>query len=568
LDATTGSRPREDEPEFPTGTLMQIFIPSWAPGGFAGVQNTIQYVRWLGVSGLVSQPVGEYDRDSEDGPYGPRDPTKVDAEFGGEAGLVALNDQLWRAGITPIGDLVANHVHERSEIVQRALRDPQRWGAWLRTTDDPVRDRWDGKTNIFGLPTRYWVEELGRWRASTFKRSQVELNAEHPPYIEFIADLAATMTAEWGYGGLRLDAIGHVVANVMTVFMERRDGAVHNPADPAALALAGRIQRRLLALRNPDGRRPFTIAEAGGTHADIAAWLDVSDMAYDFVWLPTLLQCVDNSDWETLRSMWASEPRTKGTLLRYLGSHDERSFRYVTFGDELVARHGGQDGRYVCFDGTGVTRRVRDLLPNEHLMVMLVGLTVLADGTPLLYQGDPEGYGGDREANEWDVRDPNRCRHPLDADLPNAGWPPDARYPLEPTWRTRSVAQQFRNPNSVLRRSRQYVYLRRRFPAIQWGERVDIEGTKRVLAFARMGPRSSDHDVIVLANISGYEQTAELDLSRWRNRSFRRLDGNLAALMSADPAAAPHWRQMVSWGNHSKFRVDLAPHQLMVIEAY
>jgi glycosidase len=533
----------------------------------------MRYFLSLEVGGVVSSPANQQRRASEDypaskdGPYSPFDHAVVDEDYGGEAGLAAANAAFRQAGIDPIGDLVVGHADEQSAIVQRALADPDRWGSWLRVTDNPDRDGWGRLHNIFGGDPMKECPELHGWRATPFFDDQWALNADNPHVVEYLCDVAERMVTKWGYNGLRLDAVNELKGIPVRAHMHHDGRAVRNPPDPAGRAVARAIQQRLNGLRRPDGRRPFTIGEAGGTHADIAPWLDVLDFAYDFTWMPTLLQCLDWGDWTPLRELWRHEPVVKGQFVRYLGSHDQRDFRYVEYCAELVRQHRGRYGQFECYGGTGVTRRVRDCVVGDDAMVLLEGVTILFDGLPLLFEGDPEGYGGPRLKSPQEPRDENRGRMPWDATMPNAGWPDDAPYPLEPSWPQRSVQTQLEDPSSPLRQVMRFTAVRADSAAVKWGACIEIpvspaDEERRVIGIGRI--TDDGQAVIGVANASTYIQTVYLDLHQWPHKLIHKLVTDSRHYGPGSPAL--QWRPVYSWGAGHEIRVHLRGHELAVFQ--
>ncbi|HET6507088.1 MAG TPA: alpha-amylase family glycosyl hydrolase [Baekduia sp.] len=498
-----------------TGTLMQAYLPAFDPNGLAGLTTRSGALRWMGFSGLVTQPVTAYRRDSEDGPYSPLSHTRVDHGLGGEARLVEVNAHLAEMGIAPIGDFVPNHLDEQSQEVRDTLRRGVVDRSWFRVTRDrEVMETWRGKTNIFGLDSTRWEPGLEAWRASTFYGSQWELDVEHPAVIAHLKSAAATMVGPWAYQGLRWDAIAYAAGKRLTT----RTGE----HEPAAFELLRQVRAHLEARAGGDA--PLMLAEAGGFTRDIARWLGpgLAHAAYDFTWMPTLVHSLDEGDWTPLRSYWGSLPSTEGRLLRFLGSHDERQLRYVPFKDALIARHGGPGGNHVCFGGNGLTLPVRNLVPSEEAFVMLMALTVLSDGLPLVYQTDMGGWGGDPDANAHDVRDPNRCLVPW-ISAAAGGWTrATARgYRPEPEYRRRSVRRQMIDERSVMSRLAQLIHLRSHHPAFDATPQVRIASSSRkVEAFARVG---GERALLVLANASGEHEAAELDLRRWGGWRARRL---------------------------------------------
>jgi glycosidase len=535
------------------GVKVQVYSRSFDPRGVQGLADRLDWLKWMGVDGVITHPTHLHDPANPDGPYAPMDHMRVQPEYGGEDGIQALNSLLRAAGVTPFGDLVANHADEQSDLVRRVFDDPARWADWFRLTRDP--SGWRNKVQIFGLKNAIYEPELKLWRASTFYPNQWEFNADNPAVVAYVGRVADWMVGHLGYGALRLDAIAYTAGTRLTT----RTGE----HEPAGFALALAIRERLGALARPGQPRPLTLAEAGGTIEDIARWLKVSDLAYDFQWPVRLVHSLDLGDWGPIRAYRRRLPVVTGSWMRFLGSHDERQLRYYPEGrQELVERHGGPDGQYVCFGGNGLTLPVRRLVPSEAAFWLLLAKTILASGVPALFMSDIGGWGGDPTANALDPRDPNRCRVPWDASLSGAGWPEgDHPYPLDPAWRTTSVEQQMMDPNSTMAWVRRLVALRTSSAAFQTDEETELEhGNPALDIVLRTADRTPS--VIVITNATGVPQETDIDLGPFWGSYLRRvaLDGSGIGrgLVTHDPHRSPI--------QHRLHRVAVGPYAVQVLE--
>ena len=540
----------------PCGVLLQVYGPSIDPNGVLGLSDHLDWIKWMDFGGVVSQPNSRWRRSSRDWVYSPVDHMTVDSEIG-EDRLVAMHRAFDELDVLKVGDLVCNRADQQSELVQRVFSDPERWASWFRVTSDPaVWSGWNTKTNIFGLDPRLNEPTIRRQRASTFYPDQWEFNVGNLEVLDYLSSVGMRMIRDWGYDGLRLDAVGHLAAKRL----ETPTG--HH--EPAGLAFVEALRRRLASVQTWKGRQPVLIAEAGGPSREMAAWLlsGRCDLAYDFAWVVAVLMSLTVGDWIPLRQYWAELPPVAGEWLRFLGSHDERQLRYSLDIEQLKARHGGDNGEFVCFGGHGLTLPFRNFVPNERAFVLAAGLTILSKGVPLLYQNDVGGYRGDTTVKMSEPRVPNRCLYPWDSDLPRAGWPEDAPFPLEPEWGERSVKQQMADPHSVMAQVRRLIAVRNRFPSAQRGDQVEIPtGSTKVEAFART--HEEERTLLVMAHARDGGIIAHPDVSPWAGKRARRL---LLSEGYEPDSPVLRWDSHVEEFGHGEHPIALGPYELAVFE--
>lgn len=543
--------------------LYQAYASGYHPGGLAGIAETAPYLEWLGVNGLITQPVNAFPANATDRYYSPSDHGSVDPTFGGAPAIQGLNATLRHHGITPVGDLVADHVDRSGWIADRAIREPARYGSWLRASASPARHHWPEKLiNIFGGDQWTDVPQLDASVATPFYSDQWALNFENPDMVNYLVNgvAGAQMLDAWGYDALRLDAFASIDPIDLTDAPEVNAFGRVAP-HPVALAFLERLRAEALAPRGS-----WAIAEAGGSPAYMRALMasPAVDYAYDVSWWGVLLHAVHTGRWDALRNhLGGQDPATLGRHLRYLGSHDERQARFLPERDELIAAYGGRDGEFVCFGGNGLTRRMRAMLPGDDAHALAMGLTLLMPGVPLCFQGDLEGLGGDSSAKALDVRDPNRCRMPWDATEKNAGWGDAVSpYPLDPDWETRAVAQQRRTPGSILNRNRRMLHVRRELESVRSGDYRELKASHAAtFAFSR---HAQGHDaVVVVANALGRKVTTSVDLGPYR-QGQRLVNLDTGPVVTGDGSPV-RWHTANTWERRADYSVSLAPYEMRVI---
>jgi oligo-1,6-glucosidase/alpha-glucosidase len=145
----------------------------------------------------------------------------------------------------------------------------------------------------------------------------------------------------------------------------------------------------------------------------------------------------------------------------------------------------------------------------QALVAMMLLLTLR--GTPTLYQGDELGIGhvdippdkvqDPREIRQPGIglgRDPSRTPMAWDAS-PNAGFSQAEPWlPLHEDWRARNVAEEERNPGSMLSLTRELLRLRRNEPALAVGNYCPVASQGSLLAYER---RAGSARLLVMLNL-------------------------------------------------------------------
>jgi maltose alpha-D-glucosyltransferase/alpha-amylase len=179
----------------------------------------------------------------------------------------------------------------------------------------------------------------------------------------------------------------------------------------------------------------------------------------------------------------------------------------------------------------GIRRRLAPLVGNDRRQIELMNALLLSlPGTPVLYYGDEIGMGdnvflGDRNG----VRTPMQWSPDRNAGFSRAN-PQRLVLPviIDPEYHYESlnVESQQANPNSLLWWTKRIIALRKRFQAFGRGtiEFLSPENPK-VLAFIR---HYEDETVLVVANLSRFNQYVELDLSHFKGRTPLELIGRNA----------------------------------------
>ena len=210
-------------------------------------------------------------------------------------------------------------------------------------------------------------------------------------------------------------------------------------------------------------------------------------------------------------AQWALFLRNHDELTLEMVTDEERDYMYRTYAGDRKARIN-----------LGIRRRLAPLLNDNRRKIELMNALLFSlPGTPVLYYGDEIGMGdnfylGDRNG----VRTPMQWNFDRNAGFSHAS-PQRLYLPLiveaEYHYATVNVEAQRANPNSLLNATKRLIAMRKRFQALGSGDfQILHPENRKVLAFTRT---YEDEQILVVANLSRFVQTVELDLTSFKGRA-------------------------------------------------
>jgi alpha-glucosidase len=161
---------------------------------------------------------------------------------------------------------------------------------------------------------------------------------------------------------------------------------------------------------------------------------------------------------------------------------------------------------------------------NDQIAKLMAALYLTLRGTPIMYYGEEIGMKTTPPTSKEDVRDPigrtgwpkekgrDGERTPMQWDSSgNAGFSKGTPWlPVPPTFKTHNVADESKDPNSVLVFYKNVLKLRHTNPALTDGTYTAInESDANVLSYLRV---YKDHGVVVALNMSDAPQKVTLEL--------------------------------------------------------
>jgi maltose alpha-D-glucosyltransferase/alpha-amylase len=475
-------------------------------GDFAGLTEKLEYLQDLGVTAIWLLPF--YPSPLRDDGYDIANYMDVHPDCGTLHDFKIFVREAQRRGLRVIIELVLNHTSDQHPWFQRARRAPP--GSSARNfyvwSDNPAlykeariifRDfepsnwTWDSVASAY-----YWHR---------FYSHQPDLNYRNPAVVRAIGQVLDFWLG-LGVDGMRLDAIPYLI--------EAEGTSSENL--PGTHAVLKRL-RRHVDERFADR---MLLAEANQWPEDAVAYFgqgDEAHMAFHFPLMPRLFMGIRQEDRFPIVDVLAQTPSIPESCqwALFLRNHDELTLEMVTEEERLFMYQVYTSDRQARIN-LGIRRRLAPLLGNDRRKIeLMMALLFSLPGTPVIYYGDELGMGdniflGDRNG----IRTPMQWSGERNAGFSSAD-PQRLCLPLivdyEFHHHSIHVEAQQRNPYSLLSWTRRLIALRKRYRAFGRGRLQFRHPTNRsVLAFTR---EWQDQAILVVANLSRFDQHVELDLS-------------------------------------------------------
>jgi len=473
--------------------IYQIYPRSFADsngdglGDLAGITAHLEHVASLGVDAIWLSPF--FASPMKDFGYDVSDYRAVDPIFGTLADFDALLARAHALGLKVIIDQVYAHTSDQHGWFResRADRDGEKadWYVWA----DPKKDGTPPNNwlSVFYGPCWSWDGRRGQYYMHNFLPSQPNLNVHKRAVQDALFETARFWLAR-GVDGFRLDAINFAMHDprltnnppVTAKAAERRrpfdfQHHIHNQSQPE---LIGFVEELARVVRDFEGER-FTVAEVGGeqAHKEMKALTAGNDRlhtsyGFDFLYAQTL---------------------TPQLILSALGKwrHEQgEGWPSWAFSNHDAPRVVSRWGLAARQDGTHQDERAR----------LLLALLMSLRGNVFLYQGEELGLAQadipfeklrDPEAiANWPLtlgRDGARTPMPWSDRQAHGGFSTAEPWlPMPQDHITRAVSVQNGDPDSVLAAARRLVALRRRTPALRWGDFLPLKLAAPLLGFERV----------------------------------------------------------------------------------
>lgn len=478
-------------------------------GDFRGLTQKLDYLQDLGITAIWLLPF--FPSPLRDDGYDISDYTNVNPIYGTLEDFKDFLTAAHERGIRVIIELIINHTSDQHPWFQRARRAPaaskeRNFYVWSDTPEKYQEARIIFKD--FESSNWSWDPVAKAYYWHRFYSHQPDLNFEHPELQQALFDVVDFWLG-LGVDGLRLDAVPYLY--------EREGTNCENL--PETHAFLKKLRQHI------DQKFPnrMLLAEANQWPEDAVQYYGEGDechMDFHFPLMPRLYMAVHMEDSFPIidilqqtppipdNCQWALFLRNHDELTLEMVSDEDRDYMYKVYAQDPQARIN-----------LGIRRRLAPLMGNNRRKIELMNALLMSlPGTPVLYYGDEIGMGdniylGDRNG----VRTPMQWSPDRNAGFSSAN-PQKLFLPviLDPEYHYEAinVEAQRANPNSLWWWMKRLIAIRRRHQALGRGTFEFLyPDNRKVLAFTRT---YEDERILVVANLSRFVQTVELDLSAFQ----------------------------------------------------
>jgi maltose alpha-D-glucosyltransferase/alpha-amylase len=473
-------------------------------GDFRGLMNRLDYLQGIGVTAVWLMPFQP--SPCRDDGYDVADYYGVDPRSGTLGDFVEFTHGCKQRGIRVLIDLVVNHTSDKHPWFQEARSDPKsKYRDWYVWSKKKPKHADDGV--VFpGVQKSTWdYDKLARaWYFHRFYAFEPDLNTSNP---EVQAEILKVMGfwIQLGVSGFRMDAVPFVIAE--------KGADVTAPKEQYDML---RTFREFLSWRQGDAIilaeanvQPKTDLEYFGTAGERM------QMMFNFAVNQRLFYALATGDSRPLTNALKATKISEATAQwgQFLRNHDELDLGRLT--DEqrraVFAAFGPDDDMQLY--GRGIRRRLAPMLQGDRRRLELAySLMMALPGTPVLRYGDEIGMGDNLRLPER-----NCARTPMQWSTEPQGGFTKSEKPILPVisggpygFEHVNVAQQRRDPDSLMNWMERMIRMRKEAPEIGWGEFSILQTrTPEVLAI-RYDWRNNS--VLVVHNLSAIPREVWLEV--------------------------------------------------------
>ena len=472
-------------------------------GDFEGLTRRLDYLQGLGITTVWLMPFQP--SPGRDNGYDIQDYYGVDPRYGTLGDFVEFTHACRQRGMRVIIDLVVNHTSDEHPWFQSARKDPaspyRDWYVWA----DRKPAHADQGVVFPGVQDSTWSRDpvAKSWYFHRFYEFQPDLNTANPHVQAEILKIMG-FWLQLGVSGFRMDAVPFVIA--------KKGPGVTKPVEQYDML---RSFREFLQWRRGDA---IILAEANVLpKADLQYFGDDGDrmhMIFNFQVNQALFYALASGDSGPLaKAMEKTKPRpATGQWGLFLRNHDELDLGRLTAKQrQTVFDAFGPDPSMQLY-GRGIRRRLAPMLQGDRRRIELAySLMMTLPGTPVLRYGDEIGMGDDLSLPEREC-----ARTPMQwSSEPQAGFT-RSDHPAKPVisggaygFEHVNVADQRRDPDSLLNWTERIIRMRKEVPEIGWGDfRIVPTGTPEVLAVRYDWRRNS---VLVIHNLGAEAREITID---------------------------------------------------------
>jgi maltose alpha-D-glucosyltransferase / alpha-amylase len=470
-------------------------------GDFEGLMRRLDYLQGLGVTCVWLQPF--YPSPNRDNGYDVADFYGVHDKHGSLGDFVAFMRHAEALGVRVIIDLVVNHTSTDSPWFKRARTSPddffREWYVW---SDIRPKNHKDGIVFPGQQTTTWtWDRKAKQFYFHRFYNHQPDLNTWHP-YVRAEIQKIMGFWLQLGVSGFRMDAVPFLI--------ERKGPGVEHQMDFNLL----KEMRDFLQWRSSEA---VMLAEANVPPDESLEYFgadgDRLQMMLNFPVNQRLFYALATGDIDPLvRALEDTRRRpTNAQWVQFLRSHDELDLGRLTPEQrQKVFEAFGPEKRMQLYN-RGIRRRLTPMLGNDRKKLELAfSLLFSLPGTPMMQYGDEIGIGDDLRLPEREC-----ARTPMQWTSDRHAGFSRAKKVVRPVvsdgvygYKKVNVADQRRDPQSLLNWTERMIRVRKECPEISWGNFVVLRtNVPKVLAI-RYDWRNTS--LVTLHNFSNAKQTVKL----------------------------------------------------------
>jgi maltose alpha-D-glucosyltransferase/alpha-amylase len=473
-------------------------------GDFSGLMNRLDYLQGIGVTAIWLMPFQP--SPLRDDGYDVADYYGVDPRYGTLGDFVEFAHGCKQRGIRVIIDLVVNHTSDKHPWFQEARSDPKsKYRDWYVWSKKKPKDANAGM--VFpGVQKSTWNYDkvAGAWYFHRFYDFQPDLNTSNP---EVQAEILKIMGfwIQLGVSGFRMDAVPFVIA--------KKGADVKVPVEQYEML---RTFQEFLSWRQGDA---VILAEANVVpKTDMEYFGDAGErlqMMFNFAVNQHLFYALASGDSRPLVKALEATRISVATAQwgQFLRNHDELDLGRLTEKQrQAVFAAFGPDKDMQLYN-RGIRRRLAPMLQGDRRRLELAySLMMGLPGTPVLRYGDEIGMGENLRLPER-----NCARTPMQWSGERQGGFTKSEKPILPVisggaygFEHVNVAQQRRDPDSLMNWMERMIRMRKEAPEVGWGEFTVLQTRKPEVLAIRYDWRNNS--VVVVHNLSAEPREVLLDV--------------------------------------------------------
>jgi maltose alpha-D-glucosyltransferase/alpha-amylase len=471
-------------------------------GDFEGLMRRLDYLQGLGVTCIWLQPF--FPSPNRDNGYDVTDFYGVHPKHGSLGDFVAFMQQADALGIRVIVDLVVNHTSIDSPWFQRARAGDPFFREWYVWSDIRPKNHKEGIVFPGEQKTTWTLDrQSGQYYFHRFYDHQADLNTWHP-YVRAEIQKIMGFWLQLGVSGFRMDAVPFLI--------EKKGAGIEHQQDFNLL----KEMRDFLQWRSGEA---ILLAEANVPPDESLQYFgdegDRLQMMLNFPVNQRLYYALATADVGPLIQVLEETRRrpSNAQWVQFLRSHDELDLGRLTDEQrEKVFEAFGPTKRMQLYD-RGIRRRLAPMLGNDRRKLELAfSLLFSLPGTPMMQYGDEIGIGDNLRLPEREC-----ARTPMQWTAERHGGFSRARNVVRPVindptygYKRLNVADQRRDPDSLLNWTERIIRMRKECPEIAWGGFTVLRGSAPEVLMLRYDWR--DTSLMTVHNFSSSRQKVRVNV--------------------------------------------------------